>query len=416
MDFENIDASTDADKQFFFEQVSNGFVSLDGVMSPLTRELVKLFQADGVDMTFGWVCTPMDWTCPACGRKKREIVRLNTHGDLMCRLVKHHDHMKDLIKDEFKRQCKLQKNIVADEYAKRFAERSSQMISAYDNAIICDDCNAADPKAKAAVGTHRDFSYSPQEIRRFVRPKFNAPHEINVDEARRIWEENKTAFALRLKIVDRIASIAANNTHWYQELPYAQRAETVFRQAESIERLYGVHGAIHQLAGERRRLPRAEASAWRRVTHKRPSSSPRTEDVNYLAHISRKNTWGAVEDSWRCSACNRTKFEVVRKSNKRDWSFILADRSFYAPGERYDSKRAVLCGDCGLLASNLGKEACLVADAATESNFAQFLTVSDIARVVQPQPHGRHNVRNDVADELVMELVERIKHLEQQDD
>jgi hypothetical protein len=165
MDVENNDASPDDAKQFFFEQVSNGLVSLDGVMSPLTRELVEAFQAGGVDMTFGWVCTPMDWTCPACGRGKHEIVRLNTNGDLMCRLVEHHDHMMDLVKDEFKRQCKLQKDIVADEYAKRFAERSSPMISAYDNALICDDCNAADPKAKAAVGTHRGIETSR------IRPK-----------------------------------------------------------------------------------------------------------------------------------------------------------------------------------------------------------------------------------------------------
>lgn len=34
------------------------------------------------------------------------------------------------------------------------ATRASQMISAYDNAIICDDCNAADPKAKGAVGNY----------------------------------------------------------------------------------------------------------------------------------------------------------------------------------------------------------------------------------------------------------------------
>lgn len=67
-----------------------------------------------------------------------------------------------------------------------------------------------------------------------------------------------------------------------------------------------------------------------------------------------------------------------------------------------------MCGDCGLLASQLGKEACLTAGAATESNYAQFLSVSDITLVVTPQPHGRHNVKNDDADALVLRLVERI--------
>ncbi|WP_288823974.1 hypothetical protein [uncultured Paraburkholderia sp.] len=149
----NLGISSDEARQLFFERVSSGSIAPDGVMSPLTRELAGRFGTESVDMTFGWACTPMDWVCPACRRGKPEIVRLNTNGHLMCRLVEHHDHMKDLVKDEFERQCKLQKTIVADEFAKRFATRASPMISAYDNAIICDDCNAADPKAKGAVGT-----------------------------------------------------------------------------------------------------------------------------------------------------------------------------------------------------------------------------------------------------------------------
>ncbi|ARL21174.1 hypothetical protein [Burkholderia pseudomallei] len=413
MDLEDGKTSYKEAKQRFFDLVASGSVSLDGVMSPLTRALAERFGAESVDMTFGWACTPMEWTCPACGRSKPEIVRLNTNGHLMCRLVEHHDHMKDLVKAEFERQCKAQKVIVADEFARRFAARASQMVSAYDNAIICDDCNAADPMAKAAVGTHKDFSFSPQEIRRFVRPRPNAPHEIDVEEATRIWHGHEQTFALRLKIVERIAHIAATNTHWYQELPYSQRAESVYQHAEFMQSSYGVPGAIYELAGDKRRPPPEDVSAWRRVVHKRPSVRPRPEDVDYLAKVSFAKDWNKVDDAWRCPTCDRRKVETVRKSNKGDWSFVLSDRSFYAPGERYDCKRAVVCGDCGLLASQLGKEACLMAGAVTASNYARFLLVSDIALVVRPQPHGRHNVKNDLADELVLRLVERITVLEQ---
>lgn len=412
MDLEDGQTSYEEAKQRFFDRVANGTVSLDGVMSPLTRALAERFGAESVDMTFGWACTPMEWTCPACGRAKPEIVRLNTNGHLMCRLVEHHDHMKDLVKAEFERQCKAQKVIVADEFAKRFAARASQMVSAYDNAIICDDCNAADPMAKAAVGTHKDFSYSPQEIRRFVRPCANVPHEIDAEEAARIWHGHEQTFALRLKIVERIAHIAATNTHWYQELPYSQRAESVYQHAEYLQSSYGVPGAIYELAGDKRRPPPEDLSAWRRVIHKRASVRPRREDVDYLSKVSFTKDWKKVDDAWRCPTCDRRKVETVRKSNKGDWTFVLSDRSFYAPGERYDSKRAVVCGDCGLLASQLGKEACLVAGAMTASNYAQFLLVSDIALVVHPQPHGRHNVNNKAADDLVPRLVERIMLLE----
>ncbi|KXA73808.1 hypothetical protein [Bordetella hinzii] len=416
MDLENLDIAADRTRKRFFDQISSGSIALDGVMSPLTRELAKRFGAENVDMTFGWACTPVDWVCPACGRTKSEIVRLNTNGDLMCRLVEHHDHMKDLVKDEFERQCKLQKTIVADEFARRFATRASQMISAYDNAIICDDCNAADPKAKGAVGTHKEFSFSPQEIRRFVRPQPNVPHEIDVEEAARIWQVNEETFALRLKIVKRIAGIAATNTHWYQELPYGQRAETIYRQAEYLQRQYGVPGALYELTGNKRRSPTQDLSAWRRVKHKGLRAGPRPEDVAYLAKFSFNQHWSAVEESWRCPSCDRTKRQTVRKSNKGDWIFLLSDRSFYAPDKRYGSERAVVCGDCGLLASNLGKEACQGAKAATASNYAQFLSVSEIALVVAPQPHARHNVKNDVADNLMMSLIERVRLLEQHDD
>lgn len=408
MDFDDAMASFANAKARFFTQVSNGAISLDGVMSPLTRELAERFGAEAIDMTLAWAWTPMDWICPACGRSKPEIVRLNGNGHLMCRLVEHHDHMKDLVKAEFERQCKSKKVIVADETAKRFASRASQMVSAYDNAIICDDCNAADPAAKRMVGTEKDFSYSPQEIRQFVRPRPNLPHEIDQDEAARIWHGNIETFKLRLKIVERIASIAATNTHWYQELPISQRAETVYNHAEYFDRTSGAPGAIYELAGDKRREPSADLSSWRRVIHKPPHQRPRSEDVDYLAKVTFAKNWNSVADSWRCPACDRGKHETVRKSNKGDWTFLLSDRSFYAPGERYNGKRATVCGDCGLLASQLGKEACLAAGVPNESNYAQFLSVSEISLVVRPQAHGRHNVKNDVADELVVRLIDRI--------
>lgn len=66
----------------------------------------------------------------------------------------------------------------------------------------------------------------------------------------------------------------------------------------------------------------------------------------------------------------------------------------------------------GPLASKIGKEACLTAGATGESDYARFLTVPEIARVVLAQPHGRHNVKNEVADALIVRLAERILELE----
>ncbi|MBN3815588.1 hypothetical protein G3N57_02765 [Paraburkholderia sp. Se-20369] len=411
MGHEIVEDTYEEARQLFFDRVASGSIALDGIMSPLTRLLMERFGTRDVDMTFGWACTPVDWACPACGRTKAEIVRVNSKGHLMCRLVEHHDHMKDLVKAEFERQCKDQERIVADEYAKRFAARAAPMVSAYDNAIICDDCNSADPTAKSAVGTHKDFSYSPQEIRRFVRPRPNEPHTIDVQEAVAIWQGHEHTFALRLKIIERIANIAATNTHWYQELPYVQRAESVKARAEFIATHYGAPGAIYELAGGKPAPLPADVSAWRHVVHNAPRNRPRPEDIDYVAKVTFTKDWKKVNASWRCPTCDRPKHDTVRKSNNGNWTFVLSDRFFYARGERYDSKRAVVCGDCGLLASSLGKEACVIAGAETANNYAQFLSVSELAHVVLPQSHGRHNVNNAEADALVTLLVERIKLL-----
>lgn len=412
MDDSNVSGFFYENKRKFLDLVSQGAIDLDGVMSPLTRELENHFNAKGVDMTLAWACTRMSWICPACGRTKPEIVRLNTKGHLMCRLVEHHDHMKDLVKAEFERQCKAQRTIVADEVAMRFAERASQMVSAYDNAIICDDCNAADPLAKSAANTPKDFSYSPQEIRLFVKPKPNVPHDIDVNEAVRIWKKHEQTFALRLKIIQRIANIAATNTHWHQELPYFQCAEVVYRQAEALGRQYGVPGAIHELAGDRRKPPPTNFSDWRHTSQERPRIFPRNEDISYVANVTCNKAWKKVDDSWICPTCNRTKEQTVRKSNKEGWVFLLSDRYFYANGEPRNSKRMVVCGDCGHLASHFGKEACLTAGAITTDNFAQFLSISEISAVVIAQPHGRHNVQNGIANNIIKTLVGRILGLE----
>lgn len=141
--------------------------------------------------------------------------------------------------------------------------------------------------------------------------------------------------------------------------------------ADYIARSYGVPGIIYELSGDKWPPPE-DASAWHRVIHKRPRTRPRSEDVDYVAKVRSIKQWKAIDSVWHCPTCDRVKHEIVRKSKNGDRTFLLSDRSFYAPGERHNSKRAVVCGDCGLLVLQLSKEACLVAGAETASNYAQF--------------------------------------------
>jgi rubredoxin len=398
-----------SENQKVFDRVASG-AYLDGIMSPLSRELAVRFNVciEAIDMTLAWACTPREWTCPACGRGKRDIARLTDKGKLMCRLVEHHDHMADLVEAEFERQCKAHDKVVADEFAKRFAKRGSQMVSAYDNTIICDDCNTADPRAKREVGAHKDFSYSPQEISQFVKAKPNVPHEIDREQARRIWLEQSETFSLRLKIVARIAAIAATNSHWYQEVPRPQRAEEIYTTAKFLATSYGSLTALYELAGDKRRPP-TDVSAWRKTIHQPPRKRPRPEDLDYIAKVSCAKSWIKVDDTWQCPCCQRKKFHTVRLSNKNKWVFDIFTPPFYTTAERYGASQNMVCQDCSSLSTALGREACLALGIVNESAYAKFLTAEEVAMVALPHPHRQHNVDNDQADKLVMLLIERIQ-------
>lgn len=387
----------------FREGVSTGTSRFDGVDSPATRELMTRFDATGVDMTKWWAWTSPNWECPACGRTKSQIVRLNANGHLMCRLVEHHDHMKDLLEGEFEAQCKQQSSIGADERSKRFAERSAQMISAYDNTIICDDCNGADPKAKKMVGAHPSFSYSPFEIRRFVLVKNNEPHEIDASVAKQIWEENKRTFELRLKIVKRVAEIAATDEHWYQEIPVPNRAGTVKKVAKNIDANYGSLGVIYELTGSGKRNLDVDASKWRTEPKEFNVSIPTAKDIEYALKMGLSRQWDRVSDDWACPVCQRPKARTLRKSNKGKWTLRISRQWDIGAADGVH-----LCGDCSDAAKDIGIEACRIVGIEDEQNYARFISFEELSQVIIPLNHRRHGIKNAVLDRIMEKIALRV--------
>lgn len=391
----------------FREGVSTGLSRFDGAESPATRELMARFGATGVDMTKWWAWTSANWECPACGRSKAQIVRLNANGHLMCRLVEHHDHMKDLLEGEFEAQCKQQSSIGADERSKRFAERSAQMISAYDNTIICDDCNGADPKAKKVVGAHPSFSYSPFEIRRFVQVKSNGQHEIDFSEAKKIWEENKKTFELRLKIIRRIAEIATTDEHWYQEMPVSNRAVTVKKVAKSVDAAYGSLGVVYELTGSSKNHSNADITKWRSDPREVNVSIPTTKDIEYALKMGLSKQWDKVSEDWVCPVCQRPKSRTLRKSNKGKWTLRISRHWDIGVGIGIDAG-VHLCGDCLDAAKDIGIEACRIVGVDNEQQYARFISFSELSQVIIPQSHSRHGIKNDVLDRLIGKITARV--------
>lgn len=392
----------------FLKMIENGVHSLDGVMSPQSVGLVEKFQASDIDMTSLWSITPQNWECPACGRKKEKIVRLNSKNHLMCRLVEHHDHMQNLLVEEFTKKSISMTTVLADQAAERFAKRSAAMVSAFDRTIVCNDCNNADTKAKEIVGTHPAFSYSPNEIRSFVLARSNMDHEIDYEKATEIWVGHISAFELREKIVKRIAEIAATNSHWYQESLPQNMPEKVRARADNIVAYYQAYGVLKLLCGEKKAQPEKLLNAWRNKYYPKAKRPPTPREIEHVAKVTHTKSWSVVPDDWCCPTCGREKAQTVRWAEKNSsWTFHLGNKQYRDPQARYGCRGFTLCGDCGWVAEQLGKEAVGIAGVEQE-RYTILVEPSEVAAIVIPRPNARHAYDNNKADIIVKQISGRL--------
>ena len=99
-----------------------------------------------------------EWTCPACGRTKFEIfrwcVKPGHYGDWMYGVCEHHDHLTD------------------------FGDPPR-----FERVLICDQCNSADGNVKFLLKLPAAFSFSPDEIRRFITPMPHGWHGVSYSAA-----------------------------------------------------------------------------------------------------------------------------------------------------------------------------------------------------------------------------------------
>ncbi|MEN6320589.1 MAG: hypothetical protein ABFD82_17770 [Syntrophaceae bacterium] len=113
-----------------------------------------------------WERLPESWRCSGCGRSKFEILRWTTRyvkDSVPCRPYKgwmavlhgHHDHGNN----------------------RRF-----------DEVVVCGQCNAADAEAQKKLNIYGLFSFSPSEIRQFVKATPHGKHSIDYVKARQVYE------------------------------------------------------------------------------------------------------------------------------------------------------------------------------------------------------------------------------------
>lgn len=382
---------------------------LDSEFSASSARLVERFGAKGVDFNRWWVFTATDWACPACNRVKADIVRLNQHGYVMGHLHEHHDHMVDFLEREFTRVSESRDVVVADEVAKKFVDRTAYALSAYDNTIVCSDCNYADGSAKRLIGAPKEFSFSPSEISQFVVPRANAEHELDHAAVQRVWQECRPVFEVRARLVRYLAELGAGDSHWYQ--PSSITAANVERRAKINMKYSGIEkigGPDPEKLLYSTNKFEGEKSAWRVNRVVKSEEPPNESQIQHCINLNKRH-WEATEGGWSCPVCKRGKMDVIRKSNKGVWTFLVqGSKVMYDPSSPKFWQYIKVCNDCGDAATHIGAEA--ESAARIKLSFSSALvSPSELAEVIRASPHRRHEIDNPGVDRLLGDITERIE-------
>lgn len=386
---------------------------LDSEFTYSTRQLVQLFGADGAHLNKWWVMTPVEWSCPCCKRKKSEIVRINRNNYLICQLHEHHDHMKEVVKSLFEDFSTKRDKIVADEMSEKFAIKIAFSLSAYDNTVVCFDCNKADSDAKKVVGAHRYFSFSPKEISEFILVNPNVEHEIDENAAKDVWSRVKSIFEIRLEMAKKFAYIAADKNDWYQP------SEKTAKQIERIAKFnFNLNGLLEIEKHEPERLLyntepfKGALDSWRRkASHGGVIIKPTEKELSHL-EATRGKYWKRYDGKWKCPCCNRTKYECVSPSRKNSWVLEIKSSALFIINEnKVDYRPAPICRDCLDSAINLGREVMKVGCASVEFPSA-VVSLMELSRSIVAKPHSKHTYENGYIDELMPVLVSRARDIE----
>lgn len=383
---------------------------LDSEFTYSTRQLIKEFDAEGAHLNKWWVMTPTDWSCPSCNRKKSEIVRINKNNYLTCQLHEHHDHMVDVVKKLFEQYSIVRNHIIADEHSERFAIKAAFSLSAYDNTIVCFDCNKADADAKKIVKAHLSFSFSPREISEFVKATPNTEHTIDEALAMQVWERVKPVFEMRMEFAEKFARIASENRNWYQ------RSEQSAREIERHAKWLLEYNGLYEIDKyEPIRLLyntehfKGEKGSWRR---KRAYANKKKPSQNELSHLiaTRGKFWERYPENWVCPCCSRRKYDCIRPSKKNSWIFeVKTVPLFLADEMAFDQNHLPMCVDCIDAAMNLGREVLeLAGKSGLLAHPSAVISLDELTKSVIARAHSRHDFRNELIDKMIPDIVSRI--------
>jgi rubredoxin len=383
--------------------------TLDGTLSPLGQRISAHWRRRDFVMTRDWVLLSQDWTCPGCGRTKFELTRLDQAKHILARIVEHHDHM--LGAPHYCLYSAFKGNHRSAAYD-RASEQISQIcrhLSAFESTLVCEDCNNVDAAAAKEIGAPPDFSFSPQQIRSFVKPLAHGSHRIDAEKLDQVWREIGPIHAQRLNLMSALVDGALRGDKrlstddlriydrraWYagptqpsvcKSAPPPYWRESVDGEWGTVETELALNRALN--------VPSDAALArWRTV----PPPPARVPPPNAIPTSLGRHRWltERTPANWRCPICDRTKQRTYFVDHKGVTRFEVEE---YRGSQ--EQGRVAVCSHCAEVIYKARQELSRRARL-TWAQAGELLTIKKLREMVIPRDHGPPAIRADLAKQFI---------------
>ncbi|MBX3564933.1 MAG: hypothetical protein KF730_10200 [Sphingomonas sp.] len=391
----------------------------DGRWSTQTRRLLEQLGTGKLDLNEAWAQTWTDWECPCCRRRKSDIARLTDAGVLLCQLDWHHDHLEDAAGAIMRAMATA--GIDGDLLVtrKRACSAARPLIARFAPVLLCNDCNAADAAMKARLGSvvPPAFSFSPKEIAQFIKPRPNSSHALDEAKGGAVWPQAFVEFEDRMAFANLMGERIAAGQHDQEIYSFSDPSRDFEDSRLLLKLAYEAGGARNRPSGlGEALLARSRSTAGRAMTGARKSSAKiRIPTADEFCSVDTANSlslpWRNAGPDWRCLGCGRSKFEILRLSNKGKWRAAIMLLNDYRAEENPESRdrrdrgrdlpvvlaehrQVGVCHDCRQIVTD--------AISARPGVEQDSLRLSDLMVLTrQAVPHASHRVDRDFVFSLV---------------